>query len=389
MPIQLNRKQWSEIYRPAGPKQIISGQAATPGTQVNLTQQVDLTLPIEGFRLRLQGRDVIAGANMASFRPEGYLNLLSRIVITGSNKRTGGNITLLDLDLATLWVMQHLHSFRPSFFDGVAGAGVQVPVPATPFPAYAAVAVATYDYRIIVDIPFYPFGLAPAARPGFLMRNEEWKDTVSIQLTFPAVANAAVDTPLGTGASATTHVFTAYGSAAGTPTIDIESLPIKMGLDLKDAVVPAILTRIQQPINVVLQAAGAPIRLANLQKQRTTRIYFKIGTATTPPAFVTLSDVNATALGISLGVSNVVRGMLNVFDHKLSNMRQYETEPIQGYNCFDFIQSGNPDSAFPGHEIGDSSVFELLANVAGVVNAYGIVVQEVILHPAGGPLYGG
>jgi hypothetical protein len=385
----LSRKQWSEVYRPVGPKQIVAGQPATPGTQLNLIQQVDLTLPIEGFRLRLQGRDVIGGANMASTRPEGYLNLLSRIIISGTNKRMGGNVTLLDLDLATLWVMQWLHSFQPNYFDGVAAAGTVVPDPTTPFPAYGAVAQATYDYRIVVDIPFYPFGLPEAGRPGFLMRNEEWLDSVQFQLTFPAVANAAVDTPLGTGAAATTHVFTAYASAAGNPTIDIESLPVQMGLTLKDAVVPAVLTRTQQPINVILQAAGAPVTLLNLQKQRTTRIYTKIGTATTPPAMVTLSDVNATALAVIMGGNRNVRNLLSVFDHKLSVARQYQTRFIQGYNCFDFVQSGNPDSAFPGHDVGEGATLQLQANVAGVVNAYGIIVQEMILHPAGGALYGG
>ena len=54
---------------------------------------------------------------------------------------------------------------------------------------------------------------------------------------------------------------------------------------------------------------------------------------------------------------------------------------------FDFMESGNPDSAYPGQDIGDGATFQLTANVAGVANAQGIIVQEMSLHTPTGPLY--
>lgn len=383
----LTRQQFANLYRPTGPKAVVSSASAAPGTQQNFVQQIDLSTPIEGLRFRLQGRHVIGTAAMASGKPEGYLNLISRIRVSGTNKRQNGNVTVADIDLATLWVAQHLFQSRAAHFDIN---GTLVPEPTTPFPAvgangYMNTAVGTYDYRIVVDLPFYPFGAPVGARVGWLMRNEEWLDSVQIELTFPAVPNGAVEGPLGTGASTTTHTFSAFGSGSGTPTIDIETLPVIMGLDLKDSIIPGVLSRVTQPINTVLQSAGSPVTLLNLQKRPTTRIFAKFGTATQPPAFTTLNDTNVTALGLLVGGDRNVRNLLNVFDHKMDVLRRYGTNPIQGYNVLDFIQSGNPDSAFPG-SIGEGTTFQLVASVTGLANAHGIIVQEQILQTPEGSL---
>ena len=150
---------------------------------------------------------------------------------------------------------------------------------------------------------------------------------------------------------------------------------------------PGFLTRTTQPITTIIQAAGANVNLLTLQKQPTSRIFVKIGTSTIPPAFATLSDFNATALGVSLGGNRVVRELDDVFAHKQSIVKQYHTRPIQGYNLFDFLQSGNPDSAYPGDQLGDGTTFQLVANVAGVGNALGLIIQEQELYRPEGPLY--
>jgi len=383
----LTRQQFAQLYRPVGPKLMVAGASAAPGTQLNFVQNIDLSLPVEALRIRYQGRHVIGTAAMASGKPEGYLNLISRIRVSGTNRRLGSNITIYDIDLATLWVAQHLFKPRAGHFDIN---GTLVPEPTTPFPAvgasgYMNTAVGTYDYRIIVDLPLYPFDAPVGARIGWLMRNEEWLDSVQVELTFPAVPNGAVEGPLGTGAATTTHTFSAFGSGSGAPTIDIETLPVIMGLDLKNSIIPGVLTRTSQPISTVLQTAGSPAVLLNLQKRATTRIFAKFGTATQPPAFTTLNDTNVTALGLTLGGDRNIRNLLNVFDHKMDVSRRYGTNPIQGYNVLDFIQSGNPDSAFPG-DIGEGTLFQLVASVTGLANAHGIIVQEQILASPEGPL---
>lgn len=195
---------------------------------------------------------------------------------------------------------------------------------------------------------------------------------------------------MGVSGGTTTTTWSAYGSGAGLPTLDVYSLPIIMGLDLKDQVVPGFLTRVSQPINTPLQSAGSQIVLLNLQKQPTTRLFFKTGTSTVPngnPAFATLSDVNATALGVLLGGNRNVKNLVDIFSHKQEFLDVYPHGPMVGYNCFDWIASGNPDSSYPGDQIGDGTTFQLVANVAGVANGYGLIIQEQALYVAEGALY--
>jgi hypothetical protein len=393
-----SRKGLSEIYRPVGPKLVQSGIAWSSGGQVNITQSVDLSLPIRGIRMVFKGRLVIGTAAFTTVNPEGYLNLISNVTIQGTNARQKGNLTLWNVDLATAWVAQHLFGLSKAYFSINSGTGeTVVPVPTTPFPATGATgyingATGTYDFRIIVDFPFHPlesnsYGKQPLSIPAFLVRNEEWKDTIQIFMQFGTQAGAGASGALGTSAGTTTVTFTAYGSGAGTPTIDLYTLPIVMGLDLKDQLLPGVLSRVVNPINTVLQSAGTGVSLFNFQKQPTTRMLFKIGTSTVTPAFATLSDTNVTQLGVLLGGNRNVRNKVDLFAHKAQQYDVYDRFPIQGYNLFDFMDSGNPDSAYPGQDIGDGATFQLVADVTGVANAYGIILQEQMLHMPTGPLY--
>jgi hypothetical protein len=379
----------SQLYRPMGNKPVRRGSAWASGGALQIAQGVDLSLPIRGFRLMFSGRLVVGTTAITTPTPEGLLNLISRIRVTGTNRRQGGNVTLWDLDLATLWTMQHLFERSAAFFTIN---DVHVPVPTTPFPAvgangYQNSATGTYDFRIGVDIPFHPFNAPPGVVAGFLVRGEEYKDSIQVQMDFGTVTNGAVAGALGTGAAGTTYVFSSYGSAAGSPTIDLYSLPMTMGLDLKDAVLPGILARTQQQLAGLLQAAGNGITLLDMQKKKTTRVILKVGTTALAPYFATLSDTNVTQIGINLGGNRVVRDLADIYAYKAYQQSESGREPIQGYNVLDFIQSGNPDSAYPADQIGDGSKFELVANVTGVANAFGIAIQEQMIFAPDGDLY--
>ena len=403
-PPKTQRTNQANLYRPVGPKLIQAGLNAAPGQQINLSQVVDLSLPIRGIRLVYKGRVVVGTTGVTTPSAEGFLNLLSNIVIQGTNARQKGNVTLWSIDLATLYGIMHLISSDNAAYYSINnqdGKGeVQITAPGTPY-TFASTdqntynptgTTGTYDYRVVIDLPFYPFasqafGEHPNWVPAFLVRNEEWKDSLQLNFQFPLVTNGAVAGPLGTGASGTTFVFTAYGSGAGNPTLDCYSLPIIMGNDLKDEVLPGILVRTATPINMILQSAGNAVTLLNMQKQPTTRVYIKNGVGTAPPAFSTLLDTNITAIGIQLGANRNVRNVVDTFAHKALTYDDYQRRQIQGYMEFDFMDSGNPDSAYPGQNIGDGSTFQLVANVAGVANAQGIIIQEQALHTPTGALY--
>src|SRR5512135_2661372 len=97
----LNRQQLSQLYRPVGPKVVSTGNsiisAAGVGQTVNIAQAIDLSLPICGFRVKVSGRLVIGGADLASATPEGFLNVVKSITVSGTNARIGGNVTLWNI----------------------------------------------------------------------------------------------------------------------------------------------------------------------------------------------------------------------------------------------------------------------------------------------------
>lgn len=403
------RQNRGDLFRPNGPKAVQVGISWTSGGSFNLAQAIDLSLPIRALRIKHSGRLVIGTAAFTSVNPEGFLNAISSITIQGTNARQKGNVILYNIDLATQWVMTHMFALKGHglFTISTTGAGgdASVPSPDTPFPAAGTAvpnhasgfvngATGTYDYKITCDFPFHPFeanalGKQPEAVPGFLVRNEEWKDSLSIQLLFGTQAGGGAVGFLGTSAATTTVTFTAYNSGAGTPSVDVYSLPLGMGLDLKDTTVPGVLTRTTQPIGAtLLQSAGTNVVLLNLQKQPTPRIIIKTGTfVTASPAFTALSDQIISTLGFLVGGNRNVRNKVDFFIHKHQIADFYDREPIQGYNLMDFMESGNPDSGYPGETVGDGATLQVLADSPGTANAQGLIVQETIVQKAAGSLY--
>jgi hypothetical protein len=391
----LNRQHLADIYRPAGPKQIVTGLAWSQGGTQTLTQQVDLSLPIRGFRFAFSGRVVIGTAGFTSANPEGFLNLIPSIIIQGTNARQQGNLTLWNIDLATLWVLQNFFAYRGAAYYSInSGTGeVELAPPTLPMPAsYAPItATGTYDFRIVLDIPFHPFqsngfGKEPLTVPQFLVRNEEWKDSIQILLGFGTQAGGGATGVLGTSAATTTITYSAYGSGSGSPSIAISSLPVLMGTTLKDQILPGVISRVSTPITSAMQSAGTGVPLLNLQKQPTPRIYFKQGVSTVTPAFSSLTDTNVTTLGVQLGQNRNIRNAIDIFQHKLQQADVYSRDLIQGYTMFDFMDQGNPDSAYPGQDIGDGATLQVTGNVTGVANAIALIVQEQVLQQPGGNL---
>lgn len=383
------RPHAANLYKPVGVKHIQTGIPWVDDGSTVVASKVDLALPIRGFRLVISGRLVIGGADMASVTPEGFLNLLSNIKIEGTNSRQGNsNVTLWDIDLATAWVMQHLFAHRTGHFE-INGASVSVP--GLPFPSgYATAAQGSYDFRITLDLPAYPFGAGAGVRAGYLIRQEEWADSISVSFSFGTQVGGAVTGSIGVGQAATTTTWSAFGKPGGTPTVDVYVLPVQMG-HLKDQVLPGIVTRTQRPINTALQGAGSNVTLLQLQKQRTSRIYLKTGTLQLAPAFATLDDTNVTAIGLQTGGSNRnVKPSEDVFAYKANQEADYLRDEIQGYTCLDFLESGNPDSAFPAQStkvVGTGATFELVGDTVGEVGGYGLVIQEQITHLHSGALY--
>jgi hypothetical protein len=73
--------------------------------------------------------------------------------------------------------------------------------------------------------------------------------------------------------------------------------------------------------------------------------------------------------------------------HKMQFPDIYLREPVQGYSIMDFMEQGNPDSAYPGQDIGDGATFQLVSDILGTTaNGFALGVQEQILHQPSGAL---
>jgi hypothetical protein len=77
---------------------------------------------------------------------------------------------------------------------------------------------------------------------------------------------------------------------------------------------------------------------------------------------------------------------VDIFTHKMQQADVYDRDFISGYTMFDFMDSGNPDSSYPGQDVGDGATLQVVGNPAGVANALGLVVQEQILQQPAGAL---
>jgi hypothetical protein len=399
--VPFSRQNFADFYRPDDAKPVQLGIPWSVGGQFPVSQVIDLSLPIRGLRIVFRGRLVVGTAGFSSVTPEGFLNGISNIVFQGTNSRQQGNVTLWNCDLATMWMLENLFGYRGAAYYSInSGSGETiVPSPSTPLStAYNPVgSTGTYDWRIVLDIPVHPhgsnvLGREPLLIPQYLVRNEEWKDSLQLLFTFGTQAGASGVGFLGAAASGTTVTFSAYGSGSGSPTIDVYSLPVRSGLALKDGVLPGVLSRVTQPVtSSFMTTAGTNVVLFNMQKQPTPRVFIKQGVQNTAaaavPAFSALSDTNITTLGVLLGANRNVRNKVDIWpNNKLRFQDDYMRDPIQGYMVFDFMNNGNPDSAFPAQNVGDGATYQLVGDVTGVSNGAALVVQEQILQQPTGQL---
>lgn len=382
----LTRKQISQIYRPTAQKLITSTVWSNNG-KFALANGIDLSVPLRGLRLVFKGRVTIATAAYTNINPESILNLINRVLITGLNSRQGGNATFYDISLADAFVMASLFGVETSFLAVAQGAGALTDYGSTgtPFANIIPVTAQTNDFVVAVDFPFHPHSAPTSFRGAFAARTEELKNTLQLQLTFGNVVDNA-ENPLGLSAATSVTTISAFQSATGSPSIDIYGLPLLAGLDLKDHILPGLMSRTSLPFSTVnANAQGAQLLL--LQQLPTTRIYVKNGTSTLNPYFKTLSDKTVTTLGLKVGGNRIIREDDDIFAVKMESVNYYHRAPIQGVALLDFIQSGSPHSAYPGDKVGQGTLLQLTGAAPGTANGYSNAIQEEMLFEPDGALY--
>lgn len=394
-------KAGARLYRPTGIKQVSVGNAFSKGSTINANNQVDLTVPVLGFRFVLKFRITVGTAAYTSVKPEQLLGILQELRISGQNSRQKGNVTIFDMDLPSWLGFQSLIKLNPFQYEvsKAAGANVLISIYQTPVSGVGQNgttlvagfdgAAANFDAIIAFDVPMAPLSGGHAYKPGWALRQSEWADSIQIYAKFASLADNA-ENEIGVSAATTVTTLTGY-LGAGSPTMDIYTLPNLAGNANDANILPGVLSRTASNYSQQL-ATGSNIQLVpNLQKQNTGRVFFKTGVSTLFPNFSSLSDTIISASGITVASNKQIRNLLDTFGHKTQLCETYGTEPIQGFMAFDFLNSGNPFSALAGADqnvVGPGATFQLVGNVTAVANNALLVMQEQMLYMPSGSLYG-
>lgn len=335
-----------------GATELLTTQALTMASPVTIQMGNFVTLdrPLVGFVLRNSGRLVVGTAAYDAGVPESFANLIQRVFVQGQHV-IWGNTTPWDISGATLFSLPlAFQSKGNTFLSSTTRQGD----PGQPFVQTANLittpATGTIDYDVYYWMPAGPFlGTAPSAKRHqvpFFWRPEDWNG--------PLIFNVGVGdkTALGTPNAGTTTTWTAFGSAAGSPSLQLFAVYSQLG-PARYGYVPgsnALMIRDEAAAPTLLTGATSQqTLLAQLQSYITTNVLIKTGinlTGTTAgvQAFSSLSDVQLDQTSVLIGNRYLKNNGSNLA------MKEYVqawmgTVIPQGYFNLPFTESGNPFTA--------------------------------------------
>ena len=357
----------------------------TPLQTVQIPKNVNLNRPLERLTIRWDGRITIAGANMASVFPEALQSLIQQIKFYGTHKRWGA-LTPIQLTGGDVFAWPILFRVRGCsiYINGarVNPLGVPAGLPLATFGN-----TGTYDVTVFWDLQLTP--VTPAAAKlncvPFLYMQSDWGDTLNLQLIMGDSSSIGT---LGGGGSLS---FSAFGSNTGNPQFAVYTNYEILG-KLADALTTAVTVRaIQQvPQGNITAAASNLIKLAQLQKYKTTNVVLKSGllAQNTSPGvgvFSSLSDGIFEQTQIQVDNKPIRNNQSNSTSKEYIGYAFDTVEP-QGYLPFSFMDSLNPRTAFDGDRVSAGSTYEVDSQVISAnANNYAEIIQEYFQGaPAGG-----
>jgi hypothetical protein len=362
------------LLRVQGPEFYASQAFATLSSPI-VNTPVPLNRPCYGLLLEWRGRVVIGVANYTAVAAEAPQTIIERIKIFGNHRRFG-SVTLYELRGATSFAWPRLFQQRGSslYINTTRQAELSVPL------AQAGATfgnTGTYDISAWYYIPFVPMSIPGPQEIGYLAYGEDWGNTMQVQLFFGDLSS------FGTPGGTTTVTFSAFGSGAGTPVVNLHFLPTILGA-LRGSIQGATVMRTFKPVSTVLQSAGTAAQLALLNKgNKTSRVIVKngvilTGTSSGVNVFASLNDTNITRLILQVD-KRPVRNPIDYNSPKeYYGLRANSIAP-QGYNGFDFLDSDNVLTAYRSDLLAGGAIYEVNADTPGLANAQGEVIQEEIV----------
>jgi len=348
---------------------------------LNVPRPLNLNRPIESMQIRLRFRVTVTVGNIGTVAPEAPQTMLQSLILNGTHRQYG-NLTPIRMSGATVFAWQRLFQGQGNdlLINESLAAG-----PGRPFtsPFLGTTGASPYDIEITYNIPFGPqMGIGQSAKrdlASYLLQPADWGDTLQLQLNF------GDQTALGIIAPATV-AFSAYGSAAGSPSCSIYLNYSILG-PFANSLETGVVVK-QEQLYPQFITAGTALRIAQLQKQITTGVLVKSGTQQGAPTtagvvnFVTLTDRQLDRTQI-LTDNKPVKNNQNNIGMKAYLQRMFNTVHPAGYFMLSFVEGQNPQLAYRGDGLAGGSLYELYSDVltTGATQIMG-VTQEMIY---GGP----
>lgn len=382
---QLNMNQMiSRVTRDQGPE-FEQTLAFTALTQVSTPTSLRTDRKVRFFDFHMRGRLTNSGAP-GTYRTQTLLgtplySLIQQFTLRGQHLRYGAQTPIFMRGETAAEFMAIMNpNWVPRFSVSVNGGAIVQGA------ALSNVAAATNDFDFVLPIPMYPFDLSPTDQTFYSLHGPDWPGNLYFDVLF------ADQTALGvTTAQAT---FSAFGSGAGSPTLDILSERPLVSKDLASKIRPAVTFRVHnfsQPTAAVTGVSGAGVKLADLTVGKdTTRIFVKAGTAqggvsAGVTAYATVSDAIITRTFISLDNRQLRFQNANADSTMQDYMgRMYGRNISVGYRMIDFISgigtgTANPKAAFQSSQLTAARKFEIDGDVTAAGGQLAEIVQEMIL----------
>ena len=246
------------------------------------------------------------------------------------------------------------------------------------------------DIEFNLPIPLFPQDVSAADSVMYCIHGPDWPGNFFISLLFAdGTALATANPPV---------LFSAYGSNAGSGTVDILTERPLLGKDYMAAVRSVLtykITQSQQPTLAVQSGGGSGQTLLTLQVGKdTTRLFMKFGTqganeSAQVVAFGSLSDLIATRTFFSLD-SRQLRFQNTNDDAALQDYmaRSFGRFIPIGYKQIDFISgpgtgAANPKAAFGSSQLTAARKFEVDADIVAASNQIAEITQEMLLGAPG------
>lgn len=381
----------SRITRDQGPEfEQALNFAAT--TQISTPTSLRTDRKVRYFDFQFRGR-LTNSAAPGTYRTgpallgTGLFALIQQFQLRGQHLRYGSQVPIIMRgETAAEWMALMNPNWVPRFSVSVNGGAL------TQGAALSNAANATNDVDFVLPIPMYPFDLSPSDQTFYSLHGPDWPGNLYFDI------NTADQTAMGVTVAQAT--FTAFGSAGGSPVINIHSERPLISKDLASKVRPGVTFRVQntsQPTTAVSTgAATAGVKIGDLTVGKdTTRVFRKVGTSLAATSggvvvYGTLSDTILTRDVVAMD-NRQLRFQIGNGNSLMQDYmgRMYGRTIPTGYVMLDFISgigtgTANAKASFQSAQLTAARKFEYDAdvNTVAATNIAELVQEMVLGRPA-------